>query len=815
MLIGEFSSRVGATLKLATAALRIVFISAALLSGIAAAASGQQGQPIPLPPEIPQFPQILDSPDALSADYMPDPSEGLISLDISVTDPDGKPVSGLGEKDFTLLDNNRPQNIVTFRAMDGTIAQPANSLEIVLMIDELNLLPGEAGVAGLHRDVETFLRANGGALAKPTIIYRLTKEGLFVTLHPTMNGNALAGDLEQPALQRQIWSPSTIAKAIRIDVKPNGADHDAVTKAVRPAREIDNSLIALGSIAIEERRRPGKKIMFWLGNGWPMERGVAAGLSDFSIELLTRMREAHIQLWSALESYDVTGIATTARTASALLASDMQSELAQNVAKELATNLNRELAEAPKLDLSDLRYLSLPVLAIRSGGGIVDPGHPLAASLQKRIAEEGTFYRVTFDPPRTNVLDEYHHLHVEFNSPGPRSHVFEDYYDQPVFYDQLPAAQSVSVKQLQAMMAREHGLSDGELARQLDHVRLTERLNTAKLETIEKSVRGKKARAALAVLADRSAFFAPPDDEIIAAPPPQKSAQQEMIGRAVSYIDSTIPHLPDFLATRTSVQYFEVPPKPDQTWKTAPADQSLHEGEISKASIRFRQGKELVKDESVKVTQGRSENQGTFGLLPLSPGLRQPSNPNRQHLKTIGAFGPILGTVMIALTSPHSQILWDHWEQSNDGGRLAVFRYHLTQETPFFSAGFCCLPVENKTVPFIKKVPFHGVIAIDPETGAIIRLTVQSDLGWRLPLKRSDLMVEYRPVAAGSKRFFCPSKAVSISRQRGVTTIHEWGEVFEVYAAFETVLNEMRFDNYHIFGSTSRILPGYVEAPEN
>lgn len=112
-------------------------------------------------------------------------------------------------------------------------------------------------------------------------------------------------------------------------------------------------------------------------------------------------------------------------------------------------------------------------------------------------------------------------------------------------------------------------------------------------------------------------------------------------------------------------------------------------------------------------------------------------------------------------------------------------------------------------------VPFHGVLAVDPITGAIMRLTVQSDLGWRLPLERSDLMIEYGPVQEGSATFICPSKSVSLSRQRRTITIHQWGEAFKLYGPFETVLNEMRFDNYHIFGSTSRILPGYIEVPKN
>ncbi len=745
-------------MKLPTAFSSTSRIRVALLLCLAMAASGQENKPAPILPNSSPLPATVELPEDIPSDQMPDPAQGLVSVDVSVTDKAGKHVSGLSERDFALLDNDRQRKIVSFQAFDGAIAQPANSLEIVLMIDELNMGSDsesvETNLSNVHREIENFLRANGGVLAKPTMIYRLTQDGLFAIPHASMDGNELAQEIDQPASQRQIWSPSAIKNGIQINVKVNGASHDAVVKATRAAREADDSLIALGSISIEERRRPGRKLMFWLGNGWPIENGKAAGLADFSTELLTRMREAHINLWSALESYDMSGVATPATRADNELATDIRRALPKDANSELTTGVNIELVEGPKPDSTDLRYLSLPVIAIRSGGGILDPAHDLAARIGERVKEESNYYFLTFDPPRTDVVAEYHHLTIELDKPDLKARVFEDYYDEPVFYDQAPATQSISVRQLQALIASAQHISDAKLAHQLDNMRLTERLSSAKLATLEESVRGKKVRGALEILADKSAFFAPPDDEIIAAPPPEIVAQRQMISNVISYINSTIPHLPDFLATRTSVQYYEHPANGNQTWKTAPADQSLHEGEMTKASIRYRQGKELVNDESVKKardSQVRSENEESLAatLSPLSRSGRSPSNqdrtPESQHLKTIGAFGPILSTVTIALTSAHSQVYWDHWERG-DNGRLAVFRYHVTQGTPFFSAGFCCLPVDNKSIPFIQYVPFHGVLALDPTNGAIMRLTVQSDLGWRLPLERSDLMIEYGPL---------------------------------------------------------------------
>jgi len=47
---------------------------------------------------------------------MPDPAQGLIRVDVAVNDASGKPVSGLSEEDFALLDNDKPQKIVTFQS---------------------------------------------------------------------------------------------------------------------------------------------------------------------------------------------------------------------------------------------------------------------------------------------------------------------------------------------------------------------------------------------------------------------------------------------------------------------------------------------------------------------------------------------------------------------------------------------------------------------------------------------------------------------------------------------------------------------------
>jgi hypothetical protein len=67
------------------------------------------------------------------------PREGIIHLDVAVTDNKGKPVLGLTAKDLKLTDNGAPQAIDSFAASNQ---QPANEderlTEVVLLLDEVN-----------------------------------------------------------------------------------------------------------------------------------------------------------------------------------------------------------------------------------------------------------------------------------------------------------------------------------------------------------------------------------------------------------------------------------------------------------------------------------------------------------------------------------------------------------------------------------------------------------------------------------------------------------------------------------------------------
>jgi hypothetical protein len=96
------------------------------------------------------------------------PGDGKIHLDVVVTAKSGPLVSGLQQRDFTILDNKVRQTITSFEAVEG----PQAPIEVVLVIDAVNI--GYREVAEAREGVSRFLKIDGGHLAHPATVAILT-----------------------------------------------------------------------------------------------------------------------------------------------------------------------------------------------------------------------------------------------------------------------------------------------------------------------------------------------------------------------------------------------------------------------------------------------------------------------------------------------------------------------------------------------------------------------------------------------------------------------------------------------------------------
>jgi hypothetical protein len=305
------------------------------------------------------------------------------------------------------------------------------------------------------------------------------------------------------------------------------------------------------------------------------------------------------------------------------------------------------------------------------------------------------------------------------------------------------AAGPVTIDELQSLLASAHGESDENLAREIENSELTERLNLAQLQRLLAGLPGNRSREALLVLADASAFRDPPQSEIPPKEAPDLASQRQMISLAVNYVKKTRYELPNFYATRVTTSFRREidlsSPKP------------LHlVGKYSDSEI-YRNGQQLRKSR---------------------PHFRA------SGLTTSGEFGPILSTAILDASA--GNLRWSHWEQGGTGPE-AVFVYAVSAKESHYL-------VQDQVTAY------NGEIAIDPSSGAILRIVFKAAPGPDNPLDVARIVVEYGPVELGGKSYICPLRGIAHSQGLQM----KW-------------LNDVAFKDYHLFRSEMRILSGFEE----
>ncbi len=296
-------------------------------------------------------------------------------------------------------------------------------------------------------------------------------------------------------------------------------------------------------------------------------------------------------------------------------------------------------------------------------GASIDEGRDLVAEMNRCVQRAANFYTLSFDPPLAVQSHEYHSLQVRVNRPGLAARTNTGYYDEPFYSDQPdPSVRRVTVEQLEQLLSQAHGRGNEGLAKELSKLELAERLSSAKLDGWTAKLRNKNAREALIAVADASAFLEPPPGEIPNQAAPGEAAQQRMLVFVKDYLEKSIPKLPDFYATRTTLRY-EDTPQVDAA-KASVDSLPLHVTGLSKEKVLYRAGNEVV------------ESQG-LGAVDSS----------ERYMTTHGTFGPLLAEVRRALERPGADEVGALGERSggNSGciwvrsssSRIQVFRRRL------------------------------------------------------------------------------------------------------------------------------------------
>jgi VWFA-related protein len=352
----------------------------------------------------------------------------------------------------------------------------------------------------------------------------------------------------------------------------------------------------------------------------------------------------------------------------------------------------------------------------------------------------------------------------------------------------LYASKAITVAELEQKLAVDRGKPDADLAQQLSEFELTERLSATTLSRLNSSSPGTKTSEELRILADQSAFLSLPATEIPAIPPPDPATQRKMMAQVVDYVSRTIHQLPNFYATRATT-HFEETPEVQTAWDTIPF-RPLHKTSAFDVTVLYRDGQEVV---DAGTTKAKATSQKARGLNDW------------------GVFGPILSTVF--LDAAKSDLRWSHWEQTPTGTR-AVFRYTVPLEKSHYQVHYCCVQANDPTVdpmkPFDRLVAYRGEIAVDPAQGSILRLTVEAELKPADPISKADIMVEYGPVEIGGQSYICATRSVALSTALSAYTFN--ARFRDLSARWtpgpqQKLLNDVAFEQYHMFRSDLRILP--------
>lgn len=329
------------------------------------------------------------APAAAPSPAAPAAAQNRINLDVLVTDSAGKPVSELEPPDFTVLDNGQPRKILAFRRTDGTVGNRFDPPEeVIIVLDAVNL-PYQ-GVTLQRLEVEKFLRQNDGHLAQPTSVFIFTSDGLRVQPAPSRDGNALATILHNST--GTVRSRGTAAGSYGL------------------AEQFTSSIQTIKGIADNESHKPGRKMLIWIGPGWPWLDAREFTQSNEGkqqyfrsiVDLSKKLREARVTLYSLYTIVGLNGIAYEGYL--------------------------KPVREAKK---ADAPYLGLQVLVTQTGGRVSAPSNDLAGMISKCIEDIGEYYTLTFAPPPAAQADEYHDLKVQVNKSGLNVRTNTGYYNQP------------------------------------------------------------------------------------------------------------------------------------------------------------------------------------------------------------------------------------------------------------------------------------------------------------------------------------------------------------------------------------------------
>jgi hypothetical protein len=297
----------------------------------------------------------------------------------------------------------------------------------------------------------------------------------------------------------------------------------------------------------------------------------------------------------------------------------------------------------------------------------------------------------------------------------------------------LPAQTKLTVEQLVSFIRSSVQLKqpDKRVAAYLARVTLSERLDDRTIEELRNEGAGPRTVEALHALREASQTLPSPAEPAPTPPPPppipppSAEEQKKVIEQARDYALNYTKSLPDFLCTQVTRRY--VDPHGMEFW--APQDTLT-------ARVSYFDHKE---DYKLVLVNGRMvTNTSVYSV---------------GGAVSTGEFGSMMSEIFDPQTE--TTFHWERWATLR-GRRAHVYSYEVAQDrSKWHVTAYRDRNSKEETVP-----GYHGLIYVDRDMLAVVRITLVADLPTNFPLQQAQDTLDYDFATISGHEYLLPLRAV-------------------------------------------------------
>lgn len=403
----------------------------------------------------------------------------LVQVDVVVTDKQGKPVSGLQQSDFTVLQDGKPQTIHVFEAhrpiatttataaaTSAATSAPTQSLPAnvysnipqsapndswtIILFDLLNTPTADQQYA--HKQLMEILR--GIPKGRPVALYMLTSRLVMAqgftddpatlvkageTLLPSRSKvltTRAESQHEQGAIEfaaKESMSGANIAQSDNVTLQDSMERREQQLRDMESFQTEDRvrfTLDAMAGLARSVSGYPGRKNLIWLSGAFPIRIDAAETMrsapwrnsADYQNPLLTTaalLTESRIAVYPV----DVRGL--QGRGVDISTSDSENGSFAQAGGGKLGSTLQTQAAGY------NTERSSMMEVAEKTGGHAFLNGNDIRQSITRSMEDGETYYTLAYTPSKNDEKTVYHRIEVKTSQPGVKLAYRRGYYSQP------------------------------------------------------------------------------------------------------------------------------------------------------------------------------------------------------------------------------------------------------------------------------------------------------------------------------------------------------------------------------------------------